>query len=102
MLNVSVPEPRLQPSGIVSLAGKFVAAAVPQHVGVDGERQATPLAEGVGGSIHRRAKGFKGPSLELDCGVPCDSRDRCREKVAAGENKTSLLLAFKIADRWDP
>jgi hypothetical protein len=37
MLDIAMPEPRLQRSRIMSLVGKLVAAAVAQHVGMDGE-----------------------------------------------------------------
>jgi hypothetical protein len=45
VLNITVPEPRLQRPGIVPFVGKLVATAVAQHVGMDREGHAGPLAE---------------------------------------------------------
>jgi len=60
MLDIAMPEPRLQRSRIMSLVGKLVAAAVPQHVGMDREGHAGPLAEALDQGMealrrHRRA-----------------------------------------------
>src|SRR5437016_5291483 len=45
MLNVAMPEPRLQCPGIVTRIRQRKAAGVPQHVRVDRERHAGPLTE---------------------------------------------------------
>ena len=44
MLDIPMPQPRLQSTGIVPLIGKLVTAAVAQHVGMDCEGHAGPLA----------------------------------------------------------
>ena len=60
MLNIAVPEPRLQRPRIVPLVGKLVAAAMPKHVGMDREGHAGSLAETLDQGMealrrHRRA-----------------------------------------------
>jgi hypothetical protein len=45
VLNVAVPEPSLQRPGIVPLVGKLVATAMAQHVRMDREWHASPVAE---------------------------------------------------------
>jgi hypothetical protein len=44
MLNVLVPKPSLQGASIVASVRQGKAATVPQHVRMDGERQASALA----------------------------------------------------------
>jgi hypothetical protein len=45
MLNISVPEPRLQRPRIMPLVGKLVTATMAQHVGMDREWHAGSLAD---------------------------------------------------------
>src|SRR3712207_4029765 len=45
VLDVAVPEPLLDRAGVVAVVGELEAAAVPEHVRVDGEGEAGPLAD---------------------------------------------------------
>ena len=73
VLNVLVAEIVLQGSGIVPVVGKFIAARMPQHVRMQGERHVGGLAE------------------PLDEMVEAD---RAHWSTALGEEDVSLGRAF--------